>query len=511
MESLTSLTIGNNVTNIGGYAFYNMKSLTTLVIPDSVTNIGNNAFFGMEDLTSIQISNSLTVIKDAVFYGMESLTSLTIPSSVTEIQAGAFRFMEKLTSLTIPNNVTSIGNSAFEGMSKLKSLSIPNSVTTIGLIAFASMSEISEIRYCGNQIGVTSYFSTNYPSIPISSCAPPVVIRLTPTITWATPASITTAEGLSAKQLNATVVTPNGLDGVFRYTPAIGTKLAAGTQELSVTFTPADSSNFNAVTTTVKIEVTPAIVAATASITGLSATYSGTSHAVTVTTSPAALAYSLTYNGSNTAPTNAGSYTVVATITQAGYSGSATATLVIAKATPTITWAIPASITTADSLSTKQLNATASVAGVFTYTPAIGTKSMVGKKDLSVSFVPTDSINYTSVVANNSIVVKVAPPVVTATIVLNGATKKLNTKQLKLITTKAAQTGSIVRVFGYVTKTKDSIKDSNQSLARAVTVRTQIRNSWPLAKIKTYGEGSTSEPLCAGVKNLCTVVKVYDK
>ena len=260
-----------------------------------------------------------------------------------------------------------------------------------------------------------------------------------------------------------------------------------------------------------KIEVTPAIVAATASISGLTATYSGTAHAVTVTTSPAALAYSLTYNGSNTAPTNAGSYTVVATITQAGYSGSATATLIIAKATPTITWATPASITTADSLSAKQLNATASVAGVFTYTPAIGTKSMVGKKDLSVSFVPTDSINYTSVVASNSIVVRTAPPVVTATIVLTGDNTKLNTKQLKLITTKAAQTGSVVRIFGYVTKTKNSTKDSNQSLSRALTVRTQIRNSWPLAKIKTYGEGSTSEPLCAGVKNLCTVIKVYDK
>ena len=243
----------------------------------------------------------------------------------------------------------------------------------------------------------------------------------------------------------------------------------------------------------------------------MAATYTGTAHAATVTTSPAALTYSLTYNGSNTAPTNAGSYTVVATITQAGYSGSATATLVIAKATPTITWATPASITTADGLSAKQLNATASVAGVFTYTPAIGTKSTVGKKDLSVSFVPTDSINYTSVVTNNSIVVRTAPPVVTATVVLTGTTTKLSAAQLKLITTKAAQTGSIVRVFGYVTKTKDSIKDSKQSLSRAVTVRNQIRNSWPSAQTRTYGEGSTSEPLCAGVNNLCTVVEVYNK
>jgi len=41
---------------------------------------------------------------------------------------------------------------------------------------------------------------------------------------------------------------------------------------------------------------------------------------------------SITYNGSATAPTNAGSYTVVATVNNSNYQGSANATLTIAKA-----------------------------------------------------------------------------------------------------------------------------------------------------------------------------------
>ena len=43
---LTSVTIPDSVTAIGGYAFYNCTGLTSVTIPDSVTSIGNRAFYG---------------------------------------------------------------------------------------------------------------------------------------------------------------------------------------------------------------------------------------------------------------------------------------------------------------------------------------------------------------------------------------------------------------------------------------------------------------------------------
>ncbi|MBN8726324.1 MAG: right-handed parallel beta-helix repeat-containing protein [Xanthomonadales bacterium] len=76
---------------------------------------------------------------------------------------------------------------------------------------------------------------------------------------------------------------------------------------------------------------------ATVTLGNLAATYDGSPHVVSVTTMPAGLAHTVTYDGNTQAPTNAGSYSVVATITEAGYSGSASATLVIAKATATVT------------------------------------------------------------------------------------------------------------------------------------------------------------------------------
>ncbi|MEI6786738.1 MAG: MBG domain-containing protein, partial [Verrucomicrobiota bacterium] len=65
--------------------------------------------------------------------------------------------------------------------------------------------------------------------------------------------------------------------------------------------------------------------------------YDGTVRSVTATPTPAGLAVSVTYDGWPAAPKNAGRYTVVATITDAHYTGSATDTLVISQAPATVT------------------------------------------------------------------------------------------------------------------------------------------------------------------------------
>jgi Bacterial Ig-like domain (group 3)/MBG domain (YGX type)/Beta-propeller repeat len=92
---------------------------------------------------------------------------------------------------------------------------------------------------------------------------------------------------------------------------------------------------------------------------------------------------------------------------QGNFTGSsAQATLVINQATPTITWANPAPITYGTPLSGTQLNATASVLGTFAYTPAAGTVLSPGNNQtLSVTFHPTDSMDYTLSTANVTITV----------------------------------------------------------------------------------------------------------
>ena len=80
------------------------------------------------------------------------------------------------------------------------------------------------------------------------------VAQATPVVTWNNPASITYGTALSTTQLNATASIPGG----FAYTPAVGVVLGAGTQTLSVTFTPTDTTNYTSVTQTVSLTVTKA-------------------------------------------------------------------------------------------------------------------------------------------------------------------------------------------------------------------------------------------------------------
>ncbi|NTW81468.1 MAG: hypothetical protein HGB32_15185, partial [Geobacteraceae bacterium] len=152
---------------------------------------------------------------------------------------------------------------------------------------------------------------------------------------------------------------------------------------------------------------------ATLTLGDLTQTYDGTPKAATVTTSPAGLTgVAVTYDGSAVLPTNAGSYAVVATMTNENYqAANATGTLVISTLPVTISWANPAEINNMTPLSITQLNAVASVQGTYKYTPDSGTLLGVGTKTLSVIFTPTDT-NYSTVTATVTINVTPVPPCV---------------------------------------------------------------------------------------------------
>ena len=109
---------------------------------------------------------------------------------------------------------------------------------------------------------------------------------------------------------------------------------------------------------------------------------------------------------------NAGTQTLSTTFTPSDTAKYTTATssvsLTVNKATPVITWPAPAPITAGTPLSATQLNATASVAGTFAYTPAASTVLAAGTQTLSVTFTPTDTTNYGTATMNVSITVNAA-------------------------------------------------------------------------------------------------------
>lgn len=217
---ITSIEIGNGVTHIGNYAFWDLSDLSSIVIPANVKSIGNGAFEQCSGLASVTLNEGLESIGGGAFGGshllainipasvtsvgvlfvndcihLESITvasgnqvyitdddysmlidntthtlmatcarrtGITIPNTVTSIGDNAFCNWQG-TSITIPAGVTSIGMGAFLWCTELESIEIPAKVTSIGGGAFFNCSKLQTIILNSNPyIGEEAFLKRQY-------------------------------------------------------------------------------------------------------------------------------------------------------------------------------------------------------------------------------------------------------------------------------------------------------------------------------------------------------------
>ena len=149
-------------------------------------------------------------------------------------------------------------------------------------------------------------------------------------------ATATVSPGSLSQTYNGTprpatsTTTPLGLGVTYTYNGSSTVPTNAGTYTVIGTINDANYQGSATWTETV------AQASATVLLGSLTPTYDGTAHAATATTAPAGKTVTFTYNGSSTVPTNAGTYTVVGTINDTNYTGTATGSLVIAQASATV-------------------------------------------------------------------------------------------------------------------------------------------------------------------------------
>jgi uncharacterized protein YjdB len=193
-----------------------------------------------------------------------------------------------------------------------------------------------------------------------------------------------------------------------------------------ITASQGGDGNYNAATA-VQQPLTIDPGSATVTLGNLSATYNGTPRPASATTTPAGLPVTLTYNGSTTAPTAAGTYTVAATVSSPNYQGSAGGTLTIAKGTQTITFGALPQKTVGNAPFT--LGATASSGLAVSYTssnPAVATISgttvtVVAAGTTTIIATQGGDANYDAASAViQTLTVNAAPPVTGKTAVTIG-------------------------------------------------------------------------------------------
>lgn len=235
------------------------------------------------------------------------------------------------------------------------------------------------------------------------------ILKAVPTIHWSNPRDVEFGTLLTRAQLNATV----NMDGTFDYSPAMQTRLDAGTDlPLQVTFTPTDTVNFQTVTKTVTINVAPADSFITWNVSA-DITY-GTllddTQLNAVGDKPGSYVYTPAH-GAQLSAGNAQQLQVTFTPEDTNFKSVTTVRLLnVLKANPLVTWDEPADIQLGTALGVTQLNATADIPGAFAYAPAIGTQLNAGANlQLSVTFTPTDAANFNTV--TKIVVITVLAPI----------------------------------------------------------------------------------------------------
>ena len=159
--TVTSVTIPDGVTTIGGAAFYNCTNLTSVTIPASVTNIGDQLCCYSSNLTAITVDphNPLYSSQDGVLFDKSQTTlfvypgglvgSYAIPGSVSTILA-AFCGCLGLTSLSIPGSVNSIEDEAIRHCPNLGSVTIAGTIASLQNDLFVGCGSLTNVYFHGN-------------------------------------------------------------------------------------------------------------------------------------------------------------------------------------------------------------------------------------------------------------------------------------------------------------------------------------------------------------------------
>ena len=119
----------SEVEKIANKAFDDINAdydLSTIIVGDKVTELGNFAFSKCTRLRRIELPDGLTTIGKGAFDACSNLQYINIPETVTNLGEQAFTNCTKLKTITIPKGISSFGKRTFLGCNALHTLILEN-------------------------------------------------------------------------------------------------------------------------------------------------------------------------------------------------------------------------------------------------------------------------------------------------------------------------------------------------------------------------------------------------
>ena len=144
-EEIEKVIVGENITSIGMYTFFNMTHLKNVSLPSTLTSIKTFAFTFCGKLENITLPQNLQSIGDYAFGGCWNLKSIEIPKSVSLIPASFCNSCYSLKEVILHEGLETIEEYAFAFCYKLTKINIPSTVTTFGMASFANAYSLTKL------------------------------------------------------------------------------------------------------------------------------------------------------------------------------------------------------------------------------------------------------------------------------------------------------------------------------------------------------------------------------
>lgn len=135
-SNIVTLIVGEKLSGIGDYAFYDCANLRSIALSNGLNTIGVGAFANCINMseTSIDQHSSVSVIGDYAFYNCQALSTFTVPNSVRTLGNSAFEDCFAITSIELAGNgenvlLSNLGTNVFRGCEHLESLTFPRQFT----------------------------------------------------------------------------------------------------------------------------------------------------------------------------------------------------------------------------------------------------------------------------------------------------------------------------------------------------------------------------------------------
>jgi len=123
-NQIEHVVIGQGITSIGGFTFYDYTWLKSVSLPEGLESIGPRAFYNCDGLTEIRLPQSLTTLQNYI-KGFGFLDSYA---------CGTFEDCDGLAEITIPEGMTFIGGQAFYGCRSLERVIWNAANCTLGIV-----------------------------------------------------------------------------------------------------------------------------------------------------------------------------------------------------------------------------------------------------------------------------------------------------------------------------------------------------------------------------------------